>query len=319
MLLASIVLAFAALGGVEDVVVPITTTDEVSGKAECSSTGDVCEIKAKTLRDYTKEEEASRVRRHYIDMRTHQTEKFIRRMEEKFGGFNNANMTLREAFKLLETYVDASDPDVTLPNVVHNFMTAESARRAGKPDWMQLTALMHDLGKIMFIFGEEADGMSGKADGRQYSLGGDTWVLGTPIPDTAVYPEYNALNEDHVRLNGTDTNKPGIGIRNLHFPWGHDEYVYRFLSSPKNGCKLPEVALQIVRLHSCYPLHTKRAYDHLLAPGDEEILNQVIEFNKFDLYSKAEATVRDMELLWPYYEGLMDKYFERGSKGVLYF
>jgi inositol oxygenase len=149
--------------------------------------------------------------------------------------------------------------------------------------------------------------------------GGDTWVLGSPIPDKAVFPEYNELNEDHRRLNGKDTNKNGTGIRNLRFPWGHDEYAYRLLAHPKNGCKLPEEALQIVRLHSCYPLHTERAYDHLLAPGDERILQLVIEFNKFDLYSKVEETIKDMERLWPYYEGLMDKYFERGAKGVLHF
>lgn len=290
-------------------------------EAVCTKPGEVCDVKGTgtTLRDYSKEDHESRVRKHYSDMRKHQTEEFTHRMERKFGDFNNGNLTMREAFKLLETYVDASDPDVNLPQVVHSFMSAEAARRAGKPDWLQLTALIHDLGKMMFIFGEEKDGMSGRADGMQFALGGDTWVLGEPIPSSAIFPEFNSFNIDHIRLNGSSTNRPGMGLRNLRFPWGHDEYAYRFLTHPKNGCKLPEVALQIVRLHSCYPLHSKRAYDHLLAPGDEEILKEVIEFNKFDLYSKAEQTIRDMDKLWPYYEGLMAKYFERGANGVLHF
>lgn len=286
--------------------------------SECAETV-VSPPDAESLRNYEKEAEDSRVRKHYSDMRRFQTEDFTRRMEKKFGGFTNANMTIRQAFKLLENYVDASDPDVSLPNVIHNFMAAEAARKAGKPDWMQLTALLHDVGKLMFAWGEEQDGMSGRPDGRQYSLGGDTWVLGSPIPSVAVFPEYNMLNADHVALNGTENNKLGMGLRSFRFPWGHDEYAYRFLAHPANGCKLPEVALQIVRLHSCYPLHSKRAYDHLLAPGDEEILQRVIEFNKFDLYSKADETLKDMDRLWPYYETLIDKYFERGANGLLHF
>jgi inositol oxygenase len=275
------------------------------------------------LRNYDaeKDKEASRVRNHYADMRKHQTEEYIRAMEKEFGELNKANMTLRQAFKLLEDYVDASDPDMELPNIVHAFMAAEAARRIGQPDWMQLTALLHDLGKMMFAFGKEENGMSGRAAGPQWALGGDTWVLGSPIPHSAVFPEFNKLNADHKKLvdAGIDLNQNGTGIRNLRFAWGHDEYAYRVLSHTKNGCKLPEEALQIVRLHSCYPLHSKRAYDRLLAPGDDRILQAVIDFNKFDLYSKADNKNFDMESLWPYYEGLMDKYFERGRNGLLHF
>jgi inositol oxygenase len=276
---------------------------------------------ASNLRNYESEKEASRVRNHYANMRRHQTDEYVRSMEKEFGELNKANLTLRQAFKLLETYVDASDPDMELPNIVHGFMAAEAARRIGKPDWMQLTALLHDLGKIMFEWGREEQGMSGRAAGPQWALGGDTWVLGSPIPNSAVFPEFNDLNADHRMMKeaGIDHNKNGTGLRNLRFAWGHDEYAYRVLSHPKNGCKLPEEALQIVRLHSCYPLHSKRAYDHLLAPGDDKILQAVIEFNKFDLYSKADATIKDLEPLWPYYEGLMDKYFERGASGLLHF
>jgi len=293
---------------------------EGGGGQHCQSvTSSTSEGAAGTLRNYDNEKEASRVRRHYSDMRQFQTEEYVDRMIRQYGDLENVNMTLRQAFKLLETYVDASDPDMSLPNVVHNFMTAEAARRAGQPEWMQLTGLLHDLGKMMFAFGNETEGMSGRAAGPQWALGGDTWVLGSPIPHSAVFPEFNGLNIDHQMLNGVELNKNGTGLRNLRFPWGHDEYAYRVLSHPKNGCKLPEVALQIVRLHSCYPLHSKRAYDHLLAPGDEEILDAVITFNKFDLYSKTDETISDMERLWPYYEGLLDKYFERGASGILYF
>jgi inositol oxygenase len=295
----------------------------VGQQQQVPSTVEEVNVAQASLRNYDKEadKEASRVRNHYAEMRKHQTEDYIQAMEKEFGGMNKANLTLRQAFKLLEDYVDASDPDMELPNIVHAFMAAEAARRIGQPDWMQLTALVHDLGKMMFAFGKEENGMSGRASGPQWALGGDTWVLGSPIPHSAVFPEFNNLNADHQRLveTGIDLNKNGTGIRNLRFAWGHDEYAYRVLSHPKNGCKLPEEALQIVRMHSCYPLHSKRAYDRLLAPGDAELLDAVIQFNKFDLYSKADNKNFDMESLWPYYEGLMDKYFERGRNGLLHF
>ena len=41
--------------------------------------------------------------------------------------------------------------------------------------------------------------------------------------------------------------------------------------------------------------------------GDEEILKWVLEFNKFDLYTKADKRP-DVEKLWPYYQQLIDKY-----------
>jgi hypothetical protein len=34
---------------------------------------------------------------------------------------------------------------------------------------------------------------------------------------------------------------------------------------------------------------------------------QVIDFNQFDLYTKASA-VPDMDLVWPYYQAIIDKY-----------
>jgi hypothetical protein len=170
----------------EEMVIPTVTTNQNAAGGQCqdellmnnqqqtqeSSCLDTPKLSKEeaALRNYQNEVENSRVRKHYRDMRQYQTEEFTARMEQKFGNYDNGNMTIREAFKLLESYVDASDPDVSLPNVVHNFMAAEAARRTGMPDWMQLTAFLHDIGKMMFVYGEEKDGMSGRPDGRQFAL-----------------------------------------------------------------------------------------------------------------------------------------------------
>lgn len=105
--------------------------------------------------------------------------------------------------------MDSSDPDSALPNLIHMLQTAEGLRAAGKPDWMQLVGLLHDMGKIMFLWGEAADGQVGTAEGPQWALGGDTWVVGAPIPECAVMPHFNELNPD--RLN-PKYNSSGMSI-----------------------------------------------------------------------------------------------------------
>lgn len=78
---------------------------------------------------------------HYRNMRLHQTVEFYRRMEEKYSfadGKCRAKMTIREAFTALEKYVDSSDPDLSLPNLVHMLQTAEGIRKAGHQDWFQV-------------------------------------------------------------------------------------------------------------------------------------------------------------------------------------
>lgn len=75
----------------------------------------------------------------------------------------------------LNTLVDDSDPDVSshcimrsrLPHsrflqcqtnvsqIEHLLQTAEAIRRDGKPEWMQVVGLVHDLGKLLYIFGSE--------------------------------------------------------------------------------------------------------------------------------------------------------------------
>ena len=99
--------------------------------------------------------------------------------------------------------------------------------------------------------------------------------------------------------------QPGCGLKDLLFAYGHDEYMYRMLIH--NKTTLPKEGLAIIRYHSCYPLHKEGEYKALLEDGDEELLEYIRQFNKFDLYTKAAARP-DVEALWPYYQRLIDKY-----------
>ncbi|TMW55471.1 hypothetical protein Poli38472_010353 [Pythium oligandrum] len=263
---------------------------------------------AEEFRNYKDSTRQAMVERHYKLMRQHQTMAFYDKMQKKYGSFTNAQMTVWEAFEALKGYVDSSDPDSEMPNLEHMLQTAEGIRAAGHPDWFQLVGLLHDMGKIQYLWGAKEDGQEGTAEGDQWSLGGDTWVLGCRIPDTTVFPEYNALNPDmqDPRCNTEyGIYQPHCGISNLRYAWGHDEYMYQMLKF--NKTTIPEEGLAMIRFHSCYPWHKEKEYQHLMAEGDEDLLDWVLEFNKFDLYTKADKRP-DVKELWPYYQSLIDKY-----------
>eukprot|EP00816_Leptocylindrus_hargravesii_P012885 CAMPEP_0196825746 /NCGR_PEP_ID=MMETSP1362-20130617/93234_1 /TAXON_ID=163516 /ORGANISM="Leptocylindrus danicus, Strain CCMP1856" /LENGTH=304 /DNA_ID=CAMNT_0042206231 /DNA_START=573 /DNA_END=1488 /DNA_ORIENTATION=+ len=266
------------------------------------------------FRVYSADEDTpARVIEHYRDMRSNHTVEFYKRMEQKYSFENGGRrkMTIEQAFAELEDYIDASDPDLDLPNMLHLMQTAEGIRKAGHPDWLQLTGLVHDMGKIMFLWGTNEDGQDGYSPtGKQWALGGDTFVVGCQIPDDAVvFPEFNRLNPDmqDSRYNTKyGIYQPHCGIDNLMFAWGHDEYMYRMLVA--NNCTLPREALDMIRYHSAYPWHDRGAYKHLMAEEDEERIQWVKLFNKFDLYTKDGDNDLKLEEVWPYYKGLCEKY-----------
>lgn len=265
-------------------------------------------IPGKDEKEFRNYETNETVKRHYKLMREKQTVEHVKKMCLKYHKFKNAKMTIKEGFSKLENYVDSSDPDSELPNLVHMMQTAERLRSAGHPDWLQLTGLLHDMGKIMFLWGSSEDGQEGTADGDQWSLGGDTFIVGCKLPDTLVYPEFNSLNPDSKKPEYS--SKLGMyerncGMHNVLFAYGHDEYMYQMLIH--NKTTLPEEALAIIRFHSAYAWHDKNSYEEFETEKDRELKKWVIKFNEFDLYTKSDA-IPDVQALWPYYQSLIDKY-----------
>lgn len=269
----------------------------------------------KAMEEFRNYEDSSRqdiVELHYQKMREFQTVEKVHYFYDKYHSFQNCEMTIWEGFEALKGYVDSSDPDSDLPNMEHMLQTAESIRAAGHPDWMILTGLLHDMGKIMYLWGTKEDGQIGRADFPQWALGGDTWVVGVPLPESVVFPQFNALNPDRdINLYQRITNDTmgmytkHCGLKNLKFAYGHDEYMYQMLLY--NKTTLPKESLGMIRYHSCYPLHSCNEYQELLEPGDKQLLDWVREFNQFDLYTKANERP-NVDELWPYYQTLIDKY-----------
>merc|ERR1711871_1292954 len=144
---------------------------------------------------------------------------------------------------------------------------------------------------------------------EQWAVVGDTFPVGcAPSPEIVFgldsFEGNPDLNDDVL---GTDCGiySPQCGISNLVMSWGHDEYMYQMLKF--NGCTIPEEGLAMIRFHSFYPWHDKRAYSQFEVPQDADMMKWVKEFNKFALYSKGDS-IPDVESLKPYYQSLLEKY-----------
>lgn len=247
------------------------------------------------------------VRRHYEHARTRQTVAFVQRMHREFAALSTP-MHLWDILVELNTLVDVSDPDCAHPNLYHALQTAEAIRRDGHPRWMQLTGLLHDAGKIMYRRGCDADGTSKR---EQWAMVGDTFVVGCALPQTLVFPQYNANNPDSTDPRYNTTNgmyTPGCGLDALLCSWGHDEYLYRILTDPANPNTLPPVARHIVRYHSLYAYHEKGEYMQFQSESDKRHWKALKLFNTYDLYTKTDVVV-NTETCAPYYRALIEEFF----------
>jgi inositol oxygenase len=204
-------------------------------------------------------------------------------------------MTMWEAFELHDTIVDDSDPDTGLSQVLHALQTAEAIRAAGHDRWFIVTGLIHDLGKILCLFGEP-----------QWAVVGDTFPVGCAFSDKVVYPEYFLENPD-TRVPEYQTRlgiyEEGCGLDNVDMSWGHDEYLYYVV-----GDRLPEEGRAMIRYHSFYAAHREGDYTYLMNDRDRELMLWVKRFNPFDLYSKGHDQP-DREALEPYYRELVEEFF----------
>jgi inositol oxygenase len=252
--------------------------------------------KEKSKDAYRNYEDPSRdtVKEFYRLNHTHQTFAFVQQKRKEFLQFNRKEMSVWDAFNFLNQLVDDSDPDTDLDQFQHLLQASEAIRADGHPDWMVLTGLMHDMGKVLCLFGEP-----------QWAVVGDTFPVGCAYSNKIVYPEFFKHNTDYtdpVFSTQLGVYSKNCGLRNVNMSWGHDEYVYQMLKD-----YLPEPGLYMLRYHSFYAWHRESAYDHLLDDHDREMLKWVKLFNPYDLYSKC-PTPPDWKQLRSYYEDLVAKY-----------
>jgi inositol oxygenase len=235
------------------------------------------------------------VREFYRLNHRHQTLEFVLAKERQYLARNHREMGIWEAMEFLNTLVDDSDPDTERTQIEHLMQAAEAIRADGHPRWFILTGLIHDLGKILCLFGEP-----------QWAVVGDTFPVGCCYSDKVVFPEFFRENPDSdVAPYQTECGiyEPGCGLDRVHMSWGHDEYLYNVVKD-----YLPEPGLAMIRYHSFYAAHREGAYAHLMNHSDQRRLEWVRAFSPYDLYSKGHEPP-DVEALKPYYEELIADFF----------
>lgn len=248
----------------------------------------------KEFRDYQNSNRAKTVREFYKLNHQYQSFEFVSKKEDRFLKFNERKMSIWDAVEFLNTLVDDSDPDIELDQLQHLLQTSEAIRSDGHPDWFVLTGFLHDVGKVLCLFGEP-----------QWAVVGDTFPVGCSFSKSIVHSEYFSLNPDSSNPNYNTKYgiyKENCGLDNVKMSWGHDEYLYQIVKD-----YLPQESLYMIRYHSFYSQHKENAYNHLLNELDIKMFEWVKKFNKYDLYSKA-PTPPDSKALRPYYEDLVSKY-----------
>jgi inositol oxygenase len=235
------------------------------------------------------------VREFYRLNHKHQTLDFVLAKKREYLPLRKRRMGIWEAMEFLNTLVDDSDPDTNLNQIEHLVQVAEAIRRDGQPRWFILAGLVHDLGKVLCLYGEP-----------QWAVTGDTFPVGCAFSDKVVFPQFFGDNSDS-RTPAYQTPcgiyEAGCGLDHVHLSWGHDEYLYQVVKD-----YLPQEALYMIRYHSFYAGHRENAYEHLMNDHDREMFAWVRAFNPYDLYTKS-AERPDVVALRPYYEELIAEFF----------
>ena len=236
----------------------------------------------------------------YKGMYENQTYEFAKSKRQFYSKLNNGKMKMCKALELMNKYIDPSDPDVNDCNLIHLYQTAERIRHKYPTNYeYQLCGLIHDVGKLLYTFGEP-----------DWAIVGDTFVVGAEYGKALVY--------GNLLKNNTDINdiifrtkfgiySPNCGVKKLTLSFGHDEYLYIVLKNNKNH-RLSEKYLDIIRFHSFYPWHTGGDYSYFMSKEDETLKQNILDFNQFDLYSKTDEKNISQETK-DYYKRLLEEYF----------
>ncbi|NND98118.1 MAG: inositol oxygenase, partial [Pirellulaceae bacterium] len=174
------------------------------------------------FRNYDSPERKS-VREFYRLNHRYQTVDFVQQKRQEYLPLRTKRMSIWEAMEFLNTLVDDSDPDTDLSQIEHLMQTSEAIRADGHPRWFILTGLIHDLGKVLCLYGEP-----------QWAVVGDTFPVGCAFSDQVVLPEFFDANPDtqderySTRLGIYPAN---VGLEHVTMSWGHDEYLYHVVKA----------------------------------------------------------------------------------------
>jgi inositol oxygenase len=176
------------------------------------------EKKREQFRDYESDVRPS-VREFYRLNHPGQTLEFVRRKRREHLSLAQCEKGIWEMAEHPNQLVDDSDTDTDISQLGHLLQTSEQIRRDGQPRWFILAGFIHDLGKVLCLFGEP-----------QWAVTGDTFPVGCAFSDKIVFPEFFDANPDRQdeklssRLGIYDAElRPRqradvLGARRIHLP-----------------------------------------------------------------------------------------------------
>ena len=220
---------------------------------------------------------------------------FVKQKHEEYLSLGRGKKSIWDGLEYLNTLVDESDPDTDLSQIAHLLQTSEAIRKDGHPRWFILTGLIHDLGKVLCLYGEP-----------QWAVVGDTFPVGCKFSDKIVYSEFFSDNPDIDNAEyQTELGiyEAGCVFSNIMMSWGHDEYIYQVTKD-----YMPLESQYMLRFHSFYPAHRENEYHYLMDDQDREYFKWVNVFNEYDLYTKSDEAP-NVEELRPFYEDLIAEFF----------
>src|SRR6202158_6125700 len=136
------------------------------------------------FRDY-KAETNPTVTEFYRQNHAQQTFDFVLQKKAEYCSLKRGKKSIWEMAEYLNTLVDDSDPATDLTQTAPLPQTAEPIRKDGHPRWFVLAGLVHDLGKVLCLYGES-----------QWAVVGDTFPVGCAYSDQIIFPEFFPANAD---------------------------------------------------------------------------------------------------------------------------
>ena len=243
-----------------------------------------------------------------------QTFEYVTTMRQRYFTFGLARMSFKNALDLIKT-VPCTEfnlkPDGITTGSLRtlSYLSAEAARNAGQPDWVQFVALLHLLGGVVNVI----EGASNSA--FDWTIPSPSRVIGCPAPSQTLWSDFRYLNVDEQK--GTYNSKPQ-GMYHLHcgldqvlMTWTGPEYMYHLLQ--QNDVVIPEEGLAMLRYFTLLDWHTHNKYQHLANKNDRDMQPFVTEFNNIRLEAHGnytmELTDHECVKLWDnHYQYVVSKY-----------
>ena len=306
-----------------------------------SATPLLCCITTPTIWQVTVVDEQSMVRRftctlHALAWWNHchrawiqQTVEYVTTMRERYLTFELSQMSLKEALDQVKM-IPFNDFNACLQEDVVSvrtisYYTAEHARQAGQPDWVQFVALVHQLGSVVRRIDNESSSSatttttrttteSAADDDFDWTITSPSRVVGCLAPDLfREFCHWNAHGDADCSIN-YDSTPQGMyqlhcGLDHVMLAWTGPEYMYHMFKY--NGIGIPDEGLAMLRYFVLGD--TVKEYSSLTTDDDWDRQAFVAEFDSIRRLARMECTVdmsdQECDALWDdHYQYIVAKY-----------